>query len=396
MTFNGKRFVEIVMIPLLLIQFGLSPQTLGFPIKIAIKNDYHSLDAVTRSQEQGFLKFRVTSVHARYEIEGVVRLAKLLHEIEVIERIRRNNESSGFFDGIASSAGNTKDGFVNLVTHPVKSVVGLGGAAKKIGRGIGGIFREKEEGEKTSFGDAVLGSSERELAKQFGVDVYTSNPYLKEILHRMAKSRAGGKGAFAIVSFLIPVGLIANIALTASGVNGAADQLVNDNSREDLFYLNKKALLAMGFSETDVLKVLNLPYYSPREVTYLRVYLEKLKGVNGWKEIFMAAGRASSEWKALKLLYSAQIAADGQDAMRFTKLHVFEEGIGLMASDKIIFTAPYDALDSGLAEKIKNRLEKLKDEWGRKNVEIWNAGKIEARFGQAKTKAWVLLTGSPV
>ena len=382
------------LVPALLLQWALTPRDVHFPSSISVKNEYHSIESVKSSKEPGFLKFRVSSAHAPYEIEGVGRLAKLLREIEVMERIRRNDESSGFFDGVASGVESTKDGFVNLVAHPVKSVQGLGGAAKKIGRGIGGIFREKEEGEKTSFGEKMVGSSERELAKQFGVDVYTTNPYLRELLRKMARSRAGGKGAFAIVSLLVPVGLVASLALTASSVNGAADQAVNNNGREELFYLNKKALMDLGFPEHDSLQVLNLPYYSPREATYLRVYLEKLKTVEDWKEIFRAARRISGEWQALKLLYAAQLAADAQDKERFKKLRVFEEGIGLLAKDRIIFMAPYDFLDSGLAGKIKSRIETLKKEWNAQKAEVWNAGKIDTRFGSMKVREWMLFEGA--
>ncbi len=384
------------IIPALLVQLASSPQTSGLPVSIALKNEYYSVDSIERSKEPGFLKFQVSSAHAHYEIEGIGRLAKLLHEIEVIERIRRNDESSGFFDGVASGVENTKDGFVNFVAHPVRSVAGLGGAAKKIGRGIGGIFRDKEEGEKTSFGDTVIGSSERELAKQFGVDVYTTNPYLRNLLVKMAKSRAGGKGTFAVVSLLIPVGLVAMLAITASSVNGVADQIVNDHSRQDLFYLNKKALMGLGFAEYDSIKVLNLPYYSPREATYLRVYLEKLKEVKGWQEIFKAARGVSGEWQALKLLYAAQLAADGYDKIRFKKLHVFREGIGLLGPDRIVFMAPYDDLDSGLMPGIKSRIEKLKKEWGQQKSEIWNAGRISAFHGLMTTREWMLLSGRTV
>lgn len=390
----SRGWILVFLIPALLIQVALAPKDINLPASMPVKNEYHSIETVTRSKEPGFLKFRVSSAHASYEIEGAARLAKLLHEIEVIERIRRNEESSGFFDGVASGVENTKDGFVNLVAHPVKSVQGLGGAAKKIGRGIGGIFREKEEGEKTTFGEKIVGSSERELAKQFGVDVYTTNPYLRELLRKMARSRAGGKGAFAIVSLLVPVGLAASLALTASSVNGAADQAVNDNSREDLFYLNKKALMALGFPEYDSMKILNLPYFSPREATYFRVYLEKLKTVEDWKELFRAVRRVSSQWQALKLLYAAQLAADAQDKEHFKKLRVFEEGIGLLANDRIVFMAPYDDLDSGLGSKIKDRIETLKKEWGAGKAEVWNAGKVEARFGAVKVRGWMLFDGA--
>ncbi|HLD50388.1 MAG TPA: hypothetical protein VJC08_04250, partial [bacterium] len=171
-------------------------------------------------------------------------------------------------------------------------------------------------------------------------------------------------------------------------------QAVNDNGREDLFYLNKKALMDLGFPEHDSVKVLNLPYFSPREATYFRVYLEKLKTAENWKEIFRAARRISGEWPALKLLYAAQLAADAQDKEHFKKLHVFEEGIGLLAKDRIIFMAPYDDLDSGLAGKIKGRIETLKKEWGVERAEVWNAGKVQARFGSLKVREWMLFAGA--
>ena len=114
----------------------VSLQNLGE--RIVQKNTYYDIVSVQESPEPGFLKFSVNSAHAKYQVEGVLPLMKILHEIEVVEKIRRNEETSGFFDGAASSVQATGDGFVKLVSHPIESGKGLGKAAGKIGSSIGG------------------------------------------------------------------------------------------------------------------------------------------------------------------------------------------------------------------------------------------------------------------
>ena len=76
------------------------------------------------------------------------------------------------------------------------------------------------------------------------------------------------------------------------------------------------------------------------------------------------------------------------------RLMPIEEGIALLGTGKIVVVAPYDDLDSGLASKIKNRIEKLKQDWGPEKAEVWNAGKIAAHPGPVKTREWALIYGT--
>ncbi|MBI3313250.1 MAG: hypothetical protein HYZ83_03365 [Candidatus Omnitrophica bacterium] len=330
---------------------------LQLPPLIAVKTFYYTVQpSVEWASEPGFLKFRVHSPHADYEAEGLVPLKKLLKEIEVIEKIRQNDAGSGFFDGITDSLSSTGEGFVRLVGHPVESVKGVGKAAGKLAGKVGGIFRSKEEGEKTTFSEKMLGGQERELAEKFGVDVYTSNPYMKELLRRMAKARMGGKGAAMIGKILLPVAGLVSVTLTVSGVNGAADRLVNDKGRGDLYHLNQEALLALSFGPEEVAAFLNHPLYTPRETTYVRFYLEKLKEVPGHRDIFKKAKDAKSPWDAKKILYAAQMAADRmKEKEPYQKLECKDEGIAATQSGKIILFIPYDYLEtSGLGSAVLN------------------------------------------
>jgi len=389
-------FVLIVSLPVFA---GLSIQSLGLPDSFPVSSESYTIDSVDlQSEETGFLKFRVTSPHAPYEVDGLVPFKKLLHEIEVIEQIRKDEDGNEFVGGAVDSVKATGKGMVTLVGHPIQSAKGIGQATGKLSHKIGGIFRKKEEGEKTTFGEKMLGGSEREVAKELGVDVYTTNPYLAALLGKMARARLGGKGAAVITKLLLPVAGLASMAMTAGGINSAADQLVNDKGRGDLFELNQKSLLAMGFDPEEAMKLLNLPYYSPREATYIRFYLERLKGVPGTEQIFQKALQAESLWEAREILYEAEIAANAMsEKLKYTKIQFFESGLAAETSDRIIFITPYDWLDqSELGNRIVDGALGAKKEASKGKAEIWNAGKITTGFSLASltkgitTKAWVL------
>ncbi|MBI3307596.1 MAG: hypothetical protein HYZ84_07320 [Candidatus Omnitrophica bacterium] len=350
---------------------------------IPVKSAYYTIDPkVLPAAEPGFLQFHIHSAHADYEIEGLVALKKLLHEIEVIEQIRRNEAGSGFFEGITDSLSDTGEGFVRLVSHPIKSVQGVGKAAGKLAGKVGGIFRKKEAAEKTSFSEKMLGSAERDIANKFSVDVYTTNPYLKELLRRMAKARLGGEGAAMIGKILIPVAALVSVTITVSGVNGAADRLVNDKNRYDLYQLNHEALVGLGFAPAEITKFLNNPQYTPREFTYIRFYLEKLKDVPGHREILRKAAAAQTPWQVKKILYEAQIAADRmKETAPYQKLQFFEEGLAVLEKDKVVLIVPYDYLDkSRLSDSVLQRVSELKTSWHQESAEIASAGKITQGF----------------
>ncbi len=405
-----RRELSWLIFPLLILLLapsleanGLSLRDLDPPKNFLAGSSQSTIHSIEPSrQTPGFLKFRVISPHATYDVEGVLPLRKLLQEIEVIGQVKRGEAGTGFGDGLGDSVVATGEGAVNLVVHPIQSAKKIGRAVGKLGRSVGGIFREGEEGEKTTFGEKMLGGSEREVAKKLGVDVYTPNLYLKEMITRMAKARLGGKGTTAAVKFLIPVIGVPAIAVTAVGINTAADQAVNDTSKPDLFRANQEALLDLGLEELEVLQLLNSPHYTPREVTYIRFYLERLKDVPGHRDLLKTAANAKSVGEARKILYESQMAAGGMtEKIKFQRIYCFEEGMGVVESSRIIFITPYDYLDrSPLGNRAVERALDLKKQWRKNSVEFWNGGKATSSFSSSvfskgiKVRSWVLFTGS--
>lgn len=334
----------------------------------------------------GFLVFSVSSPDSRYTVHGLANFRQCLHEIDVIEQLKKDEDSGGgMLAGAADSLRDTGQGFKNLILNPVESAKGIGQGIGKMGDKVGDAFREKEEGEKISASEGLLGSAKREMAKTLGVDIYSRNQNLQEQLDRIAKARMGGKGVVMIASFLLPVGLVASAVLTVSGINNAADELINDNDRADLYKLNSNALLSLGFSKEKVIRFLNHPYYTPRELTYLRFYLEKLQKVQGFDTILDAAISAKTEIPATKILHEAQIAADSiSKAEPVVKLVLIPEGILLEKKDKVLLVTAYDYLDRSLLGKhIERKVLDLKETLGKKSAEIWNGGVITPRLGGA-------------
>lgn len=332
-------------------------------------------------QFPGFLTFSITSPHGDYLVRGLTNLRKCLHEIDVIEQLNTSEDAgSGITDGAVDSIRDTGRGLTNLAIHPVNSVTGIGKGIGKLGGKIGGVFQKKEKGEK---GDGFLSSTKRELAKKLGVDVYSRNVFLQAKLDSMAKARLGGRGIITAATFFIPVGLVASAIMTVSNINSAADQLVNDSDRVDLYKLNKKALLDLGFLKEKVVQFLDHPYYTPREITYFRFYLEKLKRVQGFEMLLEQALQAVSEIPADKILHEAQVVAESiGDAPRAMRLILIPEGIILANEDKVALITVYDFLDNPvLGSRLTDRAISYRQSLGKRSAEIWNGGAVSSGFG---------------
>lgn len=383
---NDFRFwltaVSLCLIPsLVFASWDLS----RMPAKVPMKSSYYQIQQAQNASEPGILRFKVNSPHTVYDIEGFLPLVKLLSEIEIIERVKQENAGSGFFEGATDSVEATAVGLGNLVAHPVQSAKGIGKAAGKFGRSVGGLFRKKEEGEKSSFGERMTGSSQREIAKKIGADVYTRNPNLKNMIEQMAKARMGGQGAVMVIKLLIPIAFVASVVMTAGGLNSAADKMVNDTDRKELYRLNKEAFEAMGFDSASVVRFLDRPDLTPREQTYFRFYMDALKKVEGTGTLYYEMLEARSGWDIMRKLYEAQMAAGALSSKKilrsYARIWSYPEGTAVLEnSGRLTFFTAYDLLDSGdLGGRVLGRIQSLKSQT-QAPVEIHNGGDITEDF----------------
>jgi len=363
-----------------------APEDLILPIAFYPTNTFYAtLESVAEEPgAPGFLIFTVSAPYGVYTAHGLTDLRKCLCEIQALEKIKHDKIlGGGIAAGAADSLKDTAIGFKNFFLNPLRSISGIGKGIGKLGGKIGGAFRKKEKGE-TDDDSYLLSSTKRELARELGVDIYSRNPYLQKKLDMMAAARVGGKGLAGIVTFFIPVGTIASAVMTASSLNNAADELVNDNNRGDLYQLNQEALLGLGFTKENVTRFLNHPHYSPRELTYLRFYLEKLREAEGFEAILENALAANSEVTADKILHEAQVAADTvTDYTLDTIIILTPEGIVVEMQEKVLLATAYDYLDiSALSERVAQRILSVKATLNKKSMEIKNGGYVTSRLDE--------------
>jgi len=366
---------------------GLSFQDLELPVLLFPPvSDCYTIEAVTRNlDDPGSLVFTLDSPHAEYEVQGLVNLRQRLQEIRVIETLKEGEWTGGnLTDGVTDAVVDTGEGLKNLVVHPIRSAKGMGTAVGKIGKTVGRVFRGKNEGEKTTFGENMMGSTKRQIAKNLGVDVYSKNPHLQKKLDVLAQSKMGGKGVMILTNLLMPFAMAISLVVTASSLNAAADELVNDSSRPELYEANKKALMDIGFDVNSAKMLLDLPYYTPREATYLRFCLEKLRRARGFERIAAAAMNATTEAQAIRVLYEAEIAADMADSIPgLFAIRETPEGLAVGYDRQLVFITGYDYLDrSPLGDRVVDAALRMREELGKDSVEIVSAGILEKSWTQ--------------
>jgi hypothetical protein len=142
----------------------------------------------------------------------------------------------------------------------------------------------------------------RELAKQVGVDPYTTNPVLAKQLDDIAWAAfAGGLGITALKS-AVPASMILSTSTMLT-------DWVYDTPPGDLKVRNEQALLAMGVSQEAVDHLLRHRWYTLTLQSGLVRGLERLGGVAGRADVMPLALSVASEQQARFVVGAVEMLA---------------------------------------------------------------------------------------
>jgi hypothetical protein len=201
----------------------------------AVKSDGY-LNTYTLHTPEGDLKVVSTAL-----------LATRLRECAAIAAMDKVAPAGQFGDAVKEKGRNTVKGAVSLVTSPLKTVGGaLSGVGKMFQRAEESLVESKASKYEDSSAAAALGysRSKREIAKRFGVDPYSTNPFLKERLDRLAGADFAGSlvatGASAAVPGAVGVGV------SVAGTSKWLTDMDVAMPPADLRRANREKLLAMG------------------------------------------------------------------------------------------------------------------------------------------------------
>jgi hypothetical protein len=259
------------------------------------RGPHHRVSNAVRTD--GFTNtFRVGSDFGEFEVRGTGLLRKRIHEIEVLAALRDHDVTKEkiYLLSVVNTAEQPIEGAAQLLLRPVSTVrdipTGMWAYAERI--------VEMTEGDRTyledDYGKELVGFAEvkREWAYRLGVDVYSENPALQEVLDRHAWiSLSGG---LSVRLPLIAVSGGAGLALTIATTAEHMRRELRDRAPEDIRIANREALVAMGVSEAMAERFTAHPWYSPTRQLEIVGALADLADASG-REAFVAVAMLADE-----------------------------------------------------------------------------------------------------
>lgn len=205
------------------------------------------------------------------------KLRKTDSEINAIALMQQVESSDGYKDAVIDAGKNTVDGVKQLAMDPKGTVEGAISGVGRLFRMAGETIRsEQGAGESSKFENLIgQAKSKRDVAREFGVDVYSANPVWQEYLNRLAWAGYAGKMSLTAVKAAIPGGLGA--VATVTGSAKLLSDLVATSSPLKLRDLNRGKLQAMGIDPLLIDLFIDNKTFTPREQTFLVAGLEAME-----------------------------------------------------------------------------------------------------------------------
>ncbi len=256
----------------------------------------------------------VSSQIGPYQVTGNERLIELLREIEATIRLQEISKGKEFAMGLADAGKEKWDSVVHVAKDPVGTVTKLPqGASRFLGR-VGNTMKHTVQGKldidtKANPEDTMrnllgMEKAKRLIAAELGVNPFTHNAALQQVLNEVAAVRAFGKLTVNVGSMVV-VPATAGWVMTGTNVaNSLTSEQVASDPKE-LATSNKKRALAMGIPASSFEALNSNAQYDPWTLTAIWNSVALLGSVNSTVFVDLAA-TATSDLDAFFFLRVAQ------------------------------------------------------------------------------------------
>jgi hypothetical protein len=298
----------------------------GFLMKFTIQSDFGTF--IARSPEMAQIRIK---------------------EIDALDRLEKVSQSDAFVEGLKASGREFGKQVGQLVDEPVETIkavpAGVGRFFDRVARGAKtgyqklGDVKEKEKqttppppgrgaelpgesepggvvGEKLSVEEAAVRAAgkttadafgyddqRRRIARELGVDPYSTNPVLTQRLNDIAYAAfAGGLGVTAFKA-VVPLSMVVSTTTMLS-------DWVWDMPPGDLKVRNERSLKAMGVSQEEVDLLLRQPYFTLTLQTRLVKALERMNKTAGRAGIMPLANTVTSFDQARFVVEAMEMLAE--------------------------------------------------------------------------------------
>ena len=371
----------------------------------------------------GFLmKFSIQSDFGTFIARSPEMAETRIKEIDAIDRLEKVSKSDAFIAGLKASGREFGKQVGQLIDQPKETI-------KAIPEGVGRFFDRVERGAKTGYqklgdmkeqekqtapppagpGARLPGEPEptgakggkmtveeaavravgkttadafgyddqrRRIARELGVDPYSTNPVLTQRLDDIASAAfAGGLGVSAFKA-VVPAGMVISTTTTLS-------DWVWDMPPGDLKVQNERSLKAMGISQEQVDRLLRQPHFTLTLQTRLVKALERLKQTAGRPGIMPVALTVQS-------FDQARFVVDGMEMLagyneKISPIKALEKEVpfaGRTAAGTLVVAGPVDYL--AWTEKM-NRFAGRPDLKAKQRI-LWLRGEATPLARQELTK----------
>ena len=320
------------------------------------------------------------------KVEGSGLLKQRIAEVGPSIELQKMSKSKVFVDALGSSAENSAKAVGRAVAHPVDTVAGIPAGVGRLFTSIGKTASSTTSGDTAGAASEALGVNEakREIAKNVGIDPYTTNPQLSGRLDDLAEAAVAGGISLNVAMSVATAGVATAISATATISN-----LAWDLPPEDIRARNDKELAALTVDEAPREKFLNNRWYTPTMAISFVDALKELGVHDDANALVALSANAASEVEArffIAQLRLAQSYAKGGDAIVSIGT-VGDVGAFRTASGKLLLPAPVDYLSWD--EGVKSLVESNNAATGEHLV--WLTGKASPMAtAQLRAKGWSL------
>ncbi|MBE7466259.1 MAG: hypothetical protein HS116_22520 [Planctomycetes bacterium] len=230
--------------------------------------------------------FEMESPFGVYRVTSVDMLRIRVHELQVLSRAKDISGMEEFAGSLKDSVVQVPIAVVDTVTSPVASVRKAGEGVKGKFASVGRFFsgRSKSEYEDSAVKEAVVGARKREVAAELGLDAYSTNPKVQQLLNHLARARALGAGPVRLAGMAAPPAVGWTLAMLR--LRESVEDDLAQKPPGELHALNNDKLKKLGIHESAREAFLNNPSYSPRHKTVICANLDAMRDVDG-KENFL-------------------------------------------------------------------------------------------------------------
>jgi len=385
-----------------------------------LKGRYYQVDKQVPTD--GFLAhYTIKSDFGTFAAIGPGRLDTVITEINAIAKLNTLEQEDQIKKGATNSANDVVAGVKSFIDKPEETIQGIpegvgrffqrsyrnvktgvqkvqdrradrrgeaplagpgaqlpGGTSSSAQTGSGNIYVDAGQALGSATVDALgFDEDRRRLARELGVDPYTTNTVLDKKLDEVTWAAFAGNFSVDVATSLIPGGVLLSSSQQLSN-------WVYDTPPGDLRLAIEKNLLAMGASQDEVDRLLRHRYYSLSLQAALVAALKDLDGVAGRDGVMPLALTVGSEAQAFFVVETVRMLGQYHHTVKPLKQ---VEVIGTVIADttdgELVVVAPIDYLSWNATAARFLRNEDLDAE----HYSIYLAGDLSQRSRQQLQQA---------